>query len=430
MSLLLATALLAAPATLPSCSWDRPGVNPFVGDVVAAVDRYADIPADVRSKLKARMAKRQYDEIATITRTAISGKARYEGAIRDMHFGAGQVCQTVTRSRWSEQHQERGLVYCESGHCIIVPTVCRNVSRITRLEARAEAPEAPPIAQAAMDSPVEEDSAITAGSDAQDEAMPRLRSGGAFGGFLPSAGGVTGTAPGGSSAGGAPLPDGIGPRMGAAVGSVLSTVKKTVREAIDLVTALPLFSATSEGSSPDPAVPTALTLPGSPGSPSVPDTPAPAGLPGQTDAPGVASTPADPSMGSTPAAGGGSGAATDPGPSVAAGPAPAPGSTPGDGTGPVTEPVGPGSAGGNGEGGGNGGDPVVQLIEDIEQSLEVLPIDEVPGDAGSNPLPGGGGEGGGGSLPQGGGALPEPATPVLVLLAGLAAAVTARRRRV
>ena len=42
--------------------------------------------------------------------------------------------------------QERGLVYCDSGNCILVPTVCRNVSRITRAEVspeHAEAPEAP-----------------------------------------------------------------------------------------------------------------------------------------------------------------------------------------------------------------------------------------------------------------------------------------------
>lgn len=131
MSLVLAAALAASTASLPSCSWDRPGVNPFVGDVVAAVDRYADIPAATRAALKARMAKRQYDDLATITRDGISGQQRYTD-LRDMHFGAGRVCQTVTRDRWTPSTQERGLVYCEDGHCIIVPTVCRNVSRVTR----------------------------------------------------------------------------------------------------------------------------------------------------------------------------------------------------------------------------------------------------------------------------------------------------------
>ncbi|MBA4342334.1 MAG: hypothetical protein C0423_09300 [Methylibium sp.] len=136
MSILASIALAASTATLPQCSWDRPGVNPFMGDVVAAVDRYQDIPAPVRAKLKARMQARQYDEIALITRDGIEGKAQYGAEIRDMHFGAGSVCRTVTRAKWTAKMQERGLVYCEDGHCILVPTVCRNVSRIQRIAAK------------------------------------------------------------------------------------------------------------------------------------------------------------------------------------------------------------------------------------------------------------------------------------------------------
>lgn len=136
MSLVLAALLTAssaaAPAALPTCSWNRPGHNPFMGDVVAAVDRYPDIPAPVRARLKERMANRSYDEIVSIRRDAIVGKARYSPEIRDMHFGTGQVCGTVNRVQWQSDAQERGLVYCEAGHCILVPTVCRNVSRITR----------------------------------------------------------------------------------------------------------------------------------------------------------------------------------------------------------------------------------------------------------------------------------------------------------
>lgn len=132
MSAVLA-ATLAASMTLPTCSWDRPGANPFMGDVVAAVDRYTDIPEPVRAKLKARMEARQYDEIAAIRRDSVTGKRKYASEIRDMHFGQGTVCRTVTRAKWADDTVERGLVYCESGHCIIVPTVCRNVSRIKRL---------------------------------------------------------------------------------------------------------------------------------------------------------------------------------------------------------------------------------------------------------------------------------------------------------
>lgn len=120
---------------LENCSWNRPGVDPFMGDVVAAVDRYPDIAPQVREQLKARMRARQYDEIVVISRDAIRGKGNYDARISDMHFGPGRVCRNVTRSGWSEQMQERGLVYCVQGACILVPTVCRNVSRITQAAA-------------------------------------------------------------------------------------------------------------------------------------------------------------------------------------------------------------------------------------------------------------------------------------------------------
>ncbi|MFO1249934.1 MAG: MHFG family PEP-CTERM protein [Inhella sp.] len=162
MSLLAALALAASTstATLPHCSWNRPGANPFTGDLIAAVDRYQDIPQATRAKLKARMAKREYDEIALITRGAILGKSTYNADISDMHFGSGQVCKTVSRQRWSDTHQERGLVYCQDGHCLIVPTVCRNLSRIVRnqLEPIAGAAEEEPMVLAAAldgDAPLE-----------------------------------------------------------------------------------------------------------------------------------------------------------------------------------------------------------------------------------------------------------------------------------
>ncbi len=116
---------------VPACSWDRPGHNPFMGDVVAAIDRYQDIPVDVRERLKARMAKRDYDDLVSIKRDSIAGRKQYGSTISEMHFGTSSVCQTVTRTAWTDAMQERGLVYCEGRECILVPTVCRNVSRIT-----------------------------------------------------------------------------------------------------------------------------------------------------------------------------------------------------------------------------------------------------------------------------------------------------------
>jgi PEP-CTERM motif len=132
--------------TLASCSWDRPGRDPFMGDVVAAVDRYRDIPTAVRDKLKQRMRARQYDDLVDIRRDEIKGQFQYAAAIRDMHFGSGRVCREVTRARWTARMHERGLVYCEAEHCILVPTICRNVSRIDRQPGlvAGDALEAPP----------------------------------------------------------------------------------------------------------------------------------------------------------------------------------------------------------------------------------------------------------------------------------------------
>jgi len=132
MSLLASIALAASGASVPACSWDHPGTNPFMGDVVASVDHYKDIPVATREKLKARMAKRDYDEIVLIERDRITGLGGYDSQITDMHFGQSGYCKTVTRARWTDQMKERGLVYCEDGQCILVPTICRNVSRIRR----------------------------------------------------------------------------------------------------------------------------------------------------------------------------------------------------------------------------------------------------------------------------------------------------------
>jgi hypothetical protein len=164
-ALVLAAASIALPALaatdagaraprmdrIAQCSWDRPGHNPFMGEVVPAIDRYADIPTPVRMRLKERMAQRRYDDLVEIRRDSIRGKHDYGAEIRDMHFGLDRVCGQVTRSAWSESMRERGLVYCDSGHCILVPTVCRNVSRIERrrpaVAAAPGASEAPPLAQ-------------------------------------------------------------------------------------------------------------------------------------------------------------------------------------------------------------------------------------------------------------------------------------------
>jgi hypothetical protein len=125
----------SAAASAKSCSWDRPGKDPYMGELPAAIDRYTDLPADVRAKLKDRIAKQQYDDLVVIKRDSIEGGGNfvYASDIRGMHFGSkGRVCDSVTRKNWKPTMTERGLVYCEAGQCVLVPTVCRNVSRVSR----------------------------------------------------------------------------------------------------------------------------------------------------------------------------------------------------------------------------------------------------------------------------------------------------------
>jgi hypothetical protein len=137
MSLLLAATLAAA--IQPTCSWDHPGSNPYTGSPAAAIDRYTDIPESVRGTLKRRLEDHLPDDAVSITRDHISGKNQYDATIRDMHFGAASVCGTVTRTQWSERHAEPAAVYCVGEHCILVPKVCGNVSRISKVAPAAPA---------------------------------------------------------------------------------------------------------------------------------------------------------------------------------------------------------------------------------------------------------------------------------------------------
>lgn len=142
MSLLFAVTLAAA--IQPSCSWDNPGRNPYTGSTAAAIDRYTDIPAAVRSTLKRRMEEGLSDDKVSITREHIAGKYQYDNAIRDMHFGRASVCANVTRDKWAETRAEPATVYCVGEHCILVPRICGNVSRITRTSGATVARSAPP----------------------------------------------------------------------------------------------------------------------------------------------------------------------------------------------------------------------------------------------------------------------------------------------
>lgn len=132
MPILLAAATAVALAQ-STCSWDRPGVDPYRGTPEAALAHYRDIPAADRKVLAQRIAAGAADDRVKIGRDAIEGQYSYEPKITDMHFGAGRMCRTVTRTKWKPAHVESAAVYCVNDQCIVVPEVCGNVSRIRRV---------------------------------------------------------------------------------------------------------------------------------------------------------------------------------------------------------------------------------------------------------------------------------------------------------
>ncbi|WEF34164.1 MHFG family PEP-CTERM protein [Pseudoduganella chitinolytica] len=148
---LIAAALAATLSVSATCSWNRPGVDPYRGDTATALAHYPDIPAAQRKVLLDKITAGTPDDRVAIRRDAIVGDGRYDPAIRDMHFGKARMCGTVDRSRWTEARSEPGAVYCADQHCILVPRICGNVSRITR---RAKAAPQQPDQPVAVAEPV------------------------------------------------------------------------------------------------------------------------------------------------------------------------------------------------------------------------------------------------------------------------------------
>ena len=202
LHLILSTTLVAAQ---PACSWAHPGANPYRGDPVRALADF-DLSEAARRQLGALMATHRYTDVATITRDDIAGTHAYAD-LREMHSGRGQVCHgEVDRSAWSATHRERGLVYCVAEACVIVPTICNNVSLVSRRPDRSAVLDDGPIDIEPAAGPPADTPANTA-----SDVVPPLD-------FLPPPD-IVGALPvvpeptgggGGSSGGGSPIGGGIG----------------------------------------------------------------------------------------------------------------------------------------------------------------------------------------------------------------------------
>lgn len=111
------------------CSWNNPGHNPYMGTLESAVDRVVHSPQEA-AVIKHKINQRAWDDWVVIGRDYIVGAFEYHN-LRNMNFGENTVCQHPDRTWWGTK-QERGLVYCGESTCVVIPTVCRNLSVVDR----------------------------------------------------------------------------------------------------------------------------------------------------------------------------------------------------------------------------------------------------------------------------------------------------------
>jgi hypothetical protein len=130
---------------MTNCDWTNPGVDSFRDGGRDLGDAISRLPIDYIDKiqLKKLVANQNYTEIATITQEGIEGFLASYTNLRYMAFGKNKVCKNVTM-KWEPSRVERGLIYCTPNACIIIPTVCNNISLVDRhLKKAFELPEKP-----------------------------------------------------------------------------------------------------------------------------------------------------------------------------------------------------------------------------------------------------------------------------------------------
>ena len=116
------------------CEWSA-GADRYVGSVPAAIASYG-FPAATQAELIAQWEERRWADVVTIDRDSIRSRtADYGPDMRQMNFGGkGRRCERVSRAKWTASHIETAIVLCADGECVAVPSVCSNVSRVTRID--------------------------------------------------------------------------------------------------------------------------------------------------------------------------------------------------------------------------------------------------------------------------------------------------------
>lgn len=115
------------------CDWSNPGHEPYRQHGTEHIERALDsylFEKKLRDDLVWRIKSMQPDAVVFIRSDGIYSAYGTASNLRDMHSKRGICRGPVDRSAWKPEHSESALVYCSEGHCVAVPVVCGNISRI------------------------------------------------------------------------------------------------------------------------------------------------------------------------------------------------------------------------------------------------------------------------------------------------------------
>jgi len=114
-----------------NCDWNNPGSNPYRGaSIYSAVQSYG-FPKESTDEIVWKIKANMTDAVIYVKRDSIESPFGIASNLRDMHFGNNKRCNgKVIRNNWNSLDEKPALVYCSSQHCVAIPVVCGNISRI------------------------------------------------------------------------------------------------------------------------------------------------------------------------------------------------------------------------------------------------------------------------------------------------------------
>lgn len=114
---------------LTACNWDNPGHDPYTNTVSAALSQFS-IPAAHKNVIEAQIKAGANTGMVFITKDGLVSPDRNLSTFMMMTFGKNKMCYGVERTRWADSHYEPAKLYCSGDYCVMIPTVCGNITQV------------------------------------------------------------------------------------------------------------------------------------------------------------------------------------------------------------------------------------------------------------------------------------------------------------